>query len=95
MVQFTARPRTVVQTKKLNTRWFTGVEDSERASREELIRNSRTVLATLTDTIDREIAALSNTTNDDYETPAWACKQADRNGQIRALKKLRLMTALT
>jgi len=25
---------------------------------------------------------------DDYESPAWACKQADRNGELRTLNKL-------
>jgi len=29
---------------------------------------------------------------DDYESPAWACKQADRNGEARTLNKvLRLL----
>jgi hypothetical protein len=25
---------------------------------------------------------------DDYESPAWACKQADRNGELRTLNKV-------
>lgn len=25
---------------------------------------------------------------DDYESPAWACKQADRNGELRTLTKI-------
>lgn len=25
---------------------------------------------------------------DDYESPAWACKQADRNGQLRTLTQV-------
>lgn len=25
---------------------------------------------------------------DDYDSPAWACKQADRNGELRTLNKL-------
>lgn len=28
------------------------------------------------------------TPRDDYESPAWACKQADRNGELRTLNKL-------
>ncbi len=82
--------------KKLNSRWFVGTKSpEEKQELEGIVRNSRTVMTILTRVIDQEVAALEAIKSDDYETPAWACKQADRNGQIRALKKLRLMTALT
>ncbi len=45
--------------------------------------------------VDRVIEVLKgwkaealSTPRDDYESPAWACKQADRNGELRTLNKL-------
>lgn len=29
-----------------------------------------------------------NTPRDDYDSPAWACKQADRNAEYRTLTKI-------
>lgn len=31
--------------------------------------------------------ALETIPRDDYESPAWACKQADRNGAVRMLNQ--------
>ncbi len=82
--------------KKLNVMWFPSTMPAEdKETLETLIRNSRSVMDRLTVVIDREISHLQSHTPDDYETPAWACKQADRIGQIRALNKIRKMTVLT
>ena len=75
--------------------WASHIKDSEKKKEfQEYIRNSRGVLERLTQIIDQELAEANKTREDDYDTASWACKQADRNGQIRVLNKLRLLTDL-
>ncbi len=79
----------------LSAKWFHGIAREDRASHEQLIRNSTILLGTLTKVIEEELAALRKPPSSDYDSPAWAYKQADRNGQIRALTNLLSMTQLT
>ena len=78
----------------LSAKWFVGVAQEDRVSHEQLIRNSTILLGTLTKVIEEELAALRKPPSSDYDSPAWAYKQADRNGQIRVLTNLLSMTQL-
>ena len=66
---------------------FRGLDDKTKEEWKRLLHHSAL--------IDRVVAIIKewekeNDTipRDDYESPAWACKQADRNGVVRTLKKL-------
>ncbi len=76
-------------------RWFADLnpKDSEaRKRREELIQNGSAILSALAAILAAEIIELSKPASADYDNPNWALKEADRQGQCRALRKVQELT---
>lgn len=78
----------------LTGKWFIGIKPEEKVEVEQLIRNSTTVLDQLTKVIEAELHELEALKVTDYTNPNWAYQQADKNGAIRVLKNLLLLTRL-
>ena len=81
----------------MNVKWTSHIKDAQqRKDFEAYIRNSSSVLERLTDIINTKVDALDCPAFDpDYEDAAWAYKQADRNGQLRAYLDILKLTDLT
>ena len=72
----------------LNTSWLIGVTPDKKDDTVEAIKHSTVVLRQLKLFLEQEMKALDRVPLEDYETPAWPYKQADRQGQLRALRKV-------
>lgn len=72
----------------LNLGWFIGVEADKKNDTIEAIKHSTVVLRQLKLFLENEMKALDRVPLEDYETPAWPYKEADRLGQLRALRKV-------
>lgn len=68
--------------------WFIGVSPDKRKDTEEAIRHSTIVLRQLRAALEKEIALLDMVKLEDYDTPSWPYKQADRLGQLRAFRRI-------
>jgi hypothetical protein len=71
--------------------WSRHLPDDRRKNFEDLVKNSTTVLERLRQLIDEELNALDGKeeTESDFDSPAWAQKQAFRNGKRTGLKRVR------
>ena len=79
----------------LSSKWFDGgMTPADKQQRELTVRNNRFALDLLSIVIEQEIRGLEANRFEDYNTPGWDYRQADRNGQIRALRDLLKMTKL-
>ena len=58
------------------------------------VRSSATTLDLLTQVLEQQIEHLQANKFEDYTLPGWDYRQADRNGQIRALRDVLKMTKL-
>ena len=78
----------------LNLKWLQGVKEKEkRESIEKLVNGNRLLLDRLTEILEAEISSLLATSfEEDYKNASWSHKQADRLGQLRAYKKILLLT---
>ena len=81
----------------MNVKWTSHTKDAQqRKDFEAYVKNSSSVLERLTDIINIKVDALDCPAFDpDYEDAAWAYKQADRNGQLRAYLEILKLTDLT
>jgi hypothetical protein len=72
----------------ISTEWFHGLQPEEYEAFTTAWRNSTYVLNQLKKHIARQITALETDKEDDYNNPQWPVLRADRNGQLRQLKKI-------
>ena len=72
----------------VNTALLIGVSDDRRKDTVEALQHSVTAFRQLKAAIEHEIKALDNTPSTDYDSNAWAYKQADRLGQLRAFRRI-------
>ena len=74
------------------TDWAKGLntEDAERL--ETTLKNSKTLLTRLAEVVKNKIEETDRVSTHDYDSPSWAYKAADREGYIRALKYILLLT---
>lgn len=72
--------------------WTKGLDDHEAQRLETTLQNSRFLLNTLAEIINRKIAEKQRVPTNDYDSPSWAYKAADREGAIRALQDILLLT---
>ena len=73
----------------LLTKWFKYTKnDQERRELTQTINNSRYILDLLERIIQDEITEEEKTKLDDYNSPSWAYRQADRNGALRVLRQI-------
>lgn len=77
--------------KEPTMRWASHVEDKDEFY--SVLKNSSYVLTRVRDLLNEELESLdrSEESEKDFETPAWAEKQAFRNGQRAALKRFKML----
>ena len=71
--------------------WVKHLPKDEQESFAQIVKNSTTALSRLKDILDEQLRDLAHkeTKISEYDSPAWSSKQAHRNGQFAAIKKLR------
>lgn len=77
--------------KSINPRWFPPEVKTkeEKEQFERSIRNGTTALKRLQEIIEAHAKSLEAPKSmEDYDSPGWATKQADRLGQLRAYRTL-------
>lgn len=74
--------------KRISTEWLYGLSPEEAVAFESTWRNSTYVLDRLKAILQRELNSINTDKEDDYNNPQWPVLRADRNGQVRQLKKL-------
>ena len=82
----------------LQGKWFFNppgaLTPEEKAQRELTVRSSKTALDILSQVIERDIEDLQKPKFEDYTLPGWDYREADRHGQLRALREILKMTKL-
>lgn len=80
----------------INSGWLRDVQTPDaRQKRAELVLNSIGVLDLLAAIVTAEIAVAQKTSTNDYDNPNWALKEADRHGQVKALRTVLALTQRT
>lgn len=72
--------------------WTQGLPDDEANRLVLQLTNSKFLLNRLHTVIENKIRSVERVSTNDYDSPSWAYKAADREGYIRALKDLLLLT---
>jgi hypothetical protein len=79
----------------LHAKWYparirNGLDkEEEREKFERMVRGGTSCLKRLREIILEDVKAIESTKSfDDYDSPGWSMKHADRLGQLRVLKKL-------
>jgi hypothetical protein len=72
--------------------WFNGLPNDEADRLALQLTNSKFLLNRLDTVIRTKIDETERVSVKDYDSPSWAYKAADREGYIRALKELLLLT---
>lgn len=73
--------------RRISTEWFHGLGPEDQQDLERTWRNSTYILDKLKAILQRRINELESDKEDDYNNPQWPVLRADRNGQLRQLKK--------
>lgn len=70
--------------------WLTGCKtEAEKEARRKFLTSHKEAWLLLREIVSSEHKSLERRrTEPDYDSPAWACKQADLNGAVRQTKKL-------
>jgi hypothetical protein len=76
----------------LITEWFKGLTDEDKDRLETTLKNSKFLLNRLHTVIENKIKEVSRVPTNDYDSPSWPYKAADREGYVRALNDLLLLT---
>lgn len=72
---------------RYNEPLFRGLDEKGKEEFRRLLAHSA-LIRRLREILTEEISVLENTSKTDYEKAAWAFYQADKNGELRALKKI-------
>lgn len=72
--------------------WIKGLSDAEADNVAKTLKNSRVLLDRLDTVVKNKIEETERVSTNDYDSPSWAYKAADREGYIRALKYILLLT---
>jgi hypothetical protein len=75
----------------VKTEWLRDKKASDQDAIEYALKNNPTLLQAFSDILDRYIAEEQRATESlvQYESPSWAYLQADRNGALRILKRIK------
>jgi len=76
----------------ISTKWGSNLKGKEKETFEGVIKNSSMLLDRLTEIVEQQIQSLHAPSKEDYDNSAWAFKQADRNGQLRAYRDILTLT---
>lgn len=73
----------------ISPNWMVGASTpEEKARREQLVSHGDAFLDLLAAVCRHQIDSLGSSPFSDYESSGWAFKEADRKGQVRALKNI-------
>lgn len=72
----------------MQARWFSHLPSSQQEDFKKLVLGSHKVLDKLLDLCYTTIQNAELTKLDDYESPSWSHRQADRNGYLRAYREM-------
>ncbi len=76
----------------MQTDWIRGLDENEAIAVERALGVSRILIDRLHAVVTRKIEETERVATNDYDSPSWAYKAADREGYIRALKYILLLT---
>ena len=76
----------------INSKWTSNLNGKPKKDFEDVVKNSSMLLDRLTEIVEQQIESIQNTSKEDYDNSAWAYKQADRNGQVRAYRDILKLT---
>lgn len=68
--------------------WFSHLPQDKREEFKQLVLNSSTVLDRLKDIVYNMSKNGEESKTEDYDSPSWAYRQADKNGQLRAYRDI-------
>lgn len=68
--------------------WFKGLKPDKKEERVKLVLGNKIVLDILKEILYNRVREVETSSIDDYDSPAWAYRQADINGQLRTLKEV-------
>lgn len=68
--------------------WFKGLTGQDKQKRQEIVLSNKIVLDILKEILYNRVREVEKSSLDDYESPSWAYRQADKNGQLRTLKEV-------
>ena len=74
------------------TEWLNGLTNEEAARLDQTLKNSKFLLDRLHTVVSSKIKATDRVATNNYDSPSWAYKAADREGYIRALNEILLLT---
>ena len=66
---------------------FRGLDDKTKEEWKRLLNHSA-MIDRMIEIVKEWIREAESTPMDDYDSPSWAYKQADRNGRVRSLKQV-------
>lgn len=72
----------------MQTRWFSNVPKDEQEDLKKLVLGSTKVLDKLKEICYNMCIVGNQPDTQDYDSPSWAYKQADRIGYLRALREI-------
>jgi len=72
--------------------WTKGLSDEEAEAFTKTFKNSRVLIDRLDTVIRNKLEETERVSTNDYDSPSWAYKAADREGFVRALKYVLLLT---
>lgn len=70
----------------MKTIWFMDLPKDEQEGFKKQVKSAKDVLEKLEQIVKHKIKEI--VVSDDYDSPSWAFKQADRNGYNRALTEI-------
>ena len=76
----------------MKSEWVSHLKSREEQLKfKEFVQSSQPVLSRLSDLMDSRLRSGEVVKANDYDSPSWAFKQADRNGYLRAVSELKAL----
>ena len=72
--------------------WTIGLDEQTTESIDKLVKSNTMLLGRLADICEKKIKDSSVSSVDDYESPSWAYRAADKEGYNRALRYIISLT---
>lgn len=72
----------------MKVEWFKGLSADEAEKMKKIVSSNKIMLDKLSEICYNRLQALNSITEEDYDSPSWAHKQAHINGYKHALKDL-------
>ena len=74
--------------KEISVEWTRHLKDADSKQEfKDLLSHSRRVLEVLESILEQELESSTKTKVEDYDSPSWAYRRADKDGYNRAIKR--------